>query len=582
MGGILELETRRRRKRGSGIGKFILFLTFLLLVITLSVLFYINNWPNTAVISPYADQPQPIWVDRTLWQGKGTYVKDGKVWLPYSFLREKIDSYIYWDEAIESLIITTKDQVIRLPNRQLTAFLNEKPFSLSFPVEKVDGEPFLPLEMAERIYPYQFSYHPETGVLVVKSFGSAWQTAVVNEEAGKGKEAPLRSGPSIKDPLYLSLNPGERVEVLAEEKGWYKVRTEKGIVGFMDKRELSLGDLVTVNAPKQDSAAFTPWKPLGKPILLTWEHVVRKTPDPNQIGELRGVNVVSPTWFEIVDEKGTVKNKADLNYVKWAHDRGYKVWGLISNGFNPDRTSAFLASFETRQAILRQMLQLANLYQLDGFNIDFENVYLKDREKLVQFVREITPYLHEMGLTVSMDVTVKSESETWSKFYDRKALGETVDYIAVMTYDEHYAGSAVAGSVASLPWVEEGLKGILEEVPAEKVLLGVPFYTRLWSESVDSNGKVVVKQKALSMDQANQWMAERNLTYVLDPASGQNYVEYKDAGSGILYKMWLEDTTSMQKRAELVKKYGLAGMAAWRRGFETPEIWNTIAEAWAR
>ncbi|WP_028986358.1 glycosyl hydrolase family 18 protein [Thermicanus aegyptius] len=581
MGTVINLEPRRSRKRRLNLFLWLLLLFFILVIIAAGYLYYFFYWPNSQKISPYPNRPHPIWVGDTLWEGKGPYVKDGKVWLPYSFIREKIDPYLYWDESIDSLILTTEKKVLRLPNQQVTAFLNEKTFPLTFPVEKIDGEPFLPMEVAEKFYPYSFSYQPETGVLLIKPWGYVVQTGTIlgNPEKDKGK--PLRSGPSIKEPLYLLLSPGEKVEILGEEKGWYEVRTGKGIVGYMEKKDLFLSGMEKVPEGEREED-YRPWNPVGKPILLTWEHVVRNTPDPSTIGNLAGVNVVAPTWFEIIDEKGTVQNLGDLTYSKWAHERGYQVWGLISNGFDPDRTQAFLSNFETRQRILRQMLQLASIYNLDGFNIDFENVYLKDREVLVQFIREITPYLHEQNLTVSIDVTIKSESETWSKFYDRKALGETADYVVVMTYDEHWAGSPIAGSVASLPWVEMGLKGVLEEVPPEKVLLGVPFYTRLWSESKGTDGKLVVKQRALSMEQAENWMKERKLTPVYDEASGQQYVEYKDPMTGTVYKMWLEDAGSIKKRAELVKKYNLAGLAAWRRGFEKPEAWAAIQEAWAR
>lgn len=582
MGRIVEIVPRRKKRRRNILGRFLLLMIVIGIIGGAGYGYYTRYWPNSTVAAPYPGQSHPIWFEHALWNGKEAYVKDGQVYLPYSFIRERVDPYLFWDKSIDSLILTTKDQVLRLPNQQISAFLNEKPFPLSVPMEEIDGEPYLPLNIAERFYPYQFDYHPDTGVLVVKPFGFTWQTAQAAGQPEKGKGKPLRAGPSVREPLYTYLSPQEKVEVLGEENGWVKVLTEKGIAGYVEKRDLFLSELKKIEAPKEEKNAYTPWSPLGKPVNLTWEHVVRKTPDPGKIGALKGVNVISPTWFEIADEKGTVANKADLAYVEWAHQRGYKVWGLISNGFDPDRTHAFLSDFETRRTILRQMLQLAHLYKLDGFNLDFENVYLQDRENLVQFVREITPYLHEMDLTVSMDVTIKSESETWSKFYDRKALGETVDYVAVMTYDEHYAGSPVSGSVASLPWVEKGLQGILEEVPASKVLLGVPFYTRLWSETEGEGGKVTVKQKALSMEQAAAWIKERKLTPIYDEVSGQMYVEYKDPKSNVRYKMWLEDSSSMKKRAALVKKYGLAGMASWRRGFEVPEIWNTIADAWAK
>jgi spore germination protein YaaH len=295
-----------------------------------------------------------------------------------------------------------------------------------------------------------------------------------------------------------------------------------------------------------------------------------------------GLQVVSPTWFEVVDEKGTLANKADPAYVKWAHARGYKVWGLVSNGFNPDYTKAFLADFRLREKLIVQILHYANLYDLDGINLDFENVYLHEKEPLVQFVRELTPYLHEQGLTVSMDVTVKSTSERWSMFYDRQALGSVVDYIVIMAYDEHGGSSPVAGSVASFPWTEKGLQGVLEEVPADKVILAVPFYTRLWKETKQADGSVKVTSKALSMSGAENWLNEKKLTPELDEQTGQYFVQYVDKTEGATYKMWLEGEDSLLKRIELIHRYNLAGLAGWRRGLEKDDTWSKIDKSLQR
>jgi spore germination protein YaaH len=228
--------------------------------------------------------------------------------------------------------------------------------------------------------------------------------------------------------------------------------------------------------------------------------------------------------------------------------------------------------------MIKQLLAFAKLYRLQGINIDFENVYLKDKANLTQFVREMVPLMHEQGLVVSIDVTVKSTSENWSMFYDRRSLAETVDYMMVMTYDEHWASSPKAGSVASLPWVERSIVQIMKEdgVPASKLVLGVPYYTRIWTEQT-KDGQTTVTSKAVSMETVNGIIKEKGLKPVFSSETGQNYVEYDD-GPGKVSKIWIEDETSMKARIELVKKYDLAGVASWRRGFETSNIWNVISE----
>jgi spore germination protein YaaH len=249
------------------------------------------------------------------------------------------------------------------------------------------------------------------------------------------------------------------------------------------------------------------------------------------------------------------------------------VWGVVTNSFDPDLTHIILNNSETREKIVQQILVYAKLYQLDGINIDFENVYLKDKDMLTQFVRELVPMLKEQGLIVSMDVTVKSSSENWSMCYDRKALAEVLDYMAVMTYDQHWASSPTAGSVAQLSWVEYGIEKLLNEIPSEKLLLGLPFYTREWKEET-IDGKKKVSSRAISMDTAQKIIKEKNAVVTWDEKSGQNYAEYKEGQA--VYRIWLEDAQSINLKSSLVHKYDLAGAAAWRRGFESEDIWKVL------
>lgn len=252
---------------------------------------------------------------------------------------------------------------------------------------------------------------------------------------------------------------------------------------------------------------------------------------------------------------------------------------MFSNGFEPDQTSEVLASVEKRFYMIQQLVAFAQLYQLEGINIDFENVYTEDKENLVQFVKELTPIMHEQGLVVSIDVTPKSTSEMWSVFLDREALGKIVDYMIVMAYDEHWASSPKAGSVASIPWVEKSISRIIEEdgVPPGKLILAMPLYTRLWSETPQADGSVKVKSKAIGMKRSDEIIAEQSLKPQLDEASGQHYVEYVE--EGITQRIWLEDELSIVNRVNLVHQYELAGVATWARSFQKPAIWPVIEKA---
>ncbi|WJH37142.1 glycosyl hydrolase family 18 protein [Paenibacillus sp. CC-CFT747] len=302
-----------------------------------------------------------------------------------------------------------------------------------------------------------------------------------------------------------------------------------------------------------------------------------KAVDTTKIGPMPGLNVISPQWFHLLDGEGNLQNLADPAYLKWAHDRGYQVWALFSNGFEPKRTAEALSTYDRRMKMIKQLLAYAEMYSLQGINIDFENIYLKEKENLVQFVREMVPLLHEQNLVVSIDVAVKDGSEMYSRFMDRRAVGEVVDYMMVMTYDEHWATSPKAGSVASLPWVEKGIVQIIKEdaVPPSKLLLGMPFYTRVWTEQ-PKDGKTAVTSKAVSMEAVQKIIEEKKLTPAWDEEAGQNYVQYTEDDKTV--KIWIEDAVSVKSRVDLAKKLDLAGVASWSRAFETPDIWTVIQE----
>ncbi|WP_312117823.1 glycosyl hydrolase family 18 protein [Brevibacillus reuszeri] len=563
---------RRRRRRAA---RLLFLLLFFFVAIFGGIYWFFVLRASTEHVLPYDGDHHVIVYEGS--KTKSTYLLESdQVLVPFEFLKERIDPAIFWDEPTKSVIVTTKDKVLRMQSGEVVAHLNKQPVNLQVPVKEVNGTRYVPIDPLEKLYAYTFERKEATDVLLVEKEGYEIQQANV---IAKDEKQMVRVGASHRTPIVAEVGTGESLDILGTEEDYYRVLTASGISGFLPVKSVEFTSVrkVTLDHPI-DSQPYTVWKPEGKKINLTWEHVVNRNPNIAEIEAMPGVNVVSPTWFEMKDEEGTLLNKADPAYVKWAHQRGYKVWGLVTNGFNPDWTKSVLGSYDKRDKLIAQIIHYAHMYDLDGINIDFENVYLEEKEKLVQFVREMTPYLHQQGLTVSIDVTIKSNAKTWSLFLDRKALAQVVDYMAVMTYDEHWAASPVAGSVASLPWVESGLQGVLEEVPHEKLLLGVPFYTRLWTEAKQADGKIKVSSKALSMTRAQEWIKERKLTPKLDEASGQNYVEYKDPKDGNVYKMWLEDVSSMKKRIDIVNKYDLAGVASWRRGFEVPEIWQTIEE----
>lgn len=507
--------------------------------------------------------------------------KEESLKLPFDTVKEQIDPTMLYESSSDSTIITTQDKVLRLKTSQLTGMINEKPFTLKFPVEKVNGTVYVPIEPLKDLYHIELRESAETGAVILLKEGDTLQWGVTSTYPDKpNKTIPMRKDPSIKSPILADLKQGDSVMIWSEEPDWYKVQLPNGYMGYVHKDQLQKDKIETI--PKKElPPSFVPAKPVSGKINLTWDQMTTpKNPDTSKFPPMPGLNVVSPTWFHLDDGQGTLKNLADPAYVKWAHSQNIQVWALFSNGFEPKRTTEALATYDKRMKMIKQLLSYAQMYSLQGINIDFENVNTKDKDNLTQFVREMVPLMHEQGLVVSMDVTPKSNSEMWSLFYDRKALIEPLDYMMIMAYDEYWASSPTAGSVSSLPWVEKNVVKLMQEdqIPASKLILGVPFYTRVWTEET-VDGKTKVSSKAVFMDTPQKVIKDKNLTPVFLPDVGQNYVEYKDGDK--LNKIWLEDEVSMKARLDLVNKYNLAGVASWRRGYETPSIWTLIQSSLA-
>ncbi|MFS1514129.1 glycosyl hydrolase family 18 protein [Chengkuizengella sp. SCS-71B] len=567
-----------KKKKRNRLLRMILFILLLFFVLFFSYVFYqswLSGQPSSdRVTEDFNGLAQPIFYQNEL-QPYSALGNDKGLKVPLDFVKERIDPNVRFEEDSGSVIITTNNQVIHFKTDQLNAMINETPYTLQFPIENINDTIYFPIYHLLEFYNLKIVESEETNAVLIWNAGDLIQWGNVISEDQSVVTFPLRKEPTIKASILNDISINERVMIIEEKlNGWYFVQLENGYQGYIEEQYVMLDELEIISDQVKEESTLV-WNPIGEKINLTWEAVYNKKTDTTVIGNMPGLNVISPTWFHLLDELGNIENKADSEYVNWAHSQGYQVWALFSNNFNPDWTSVALSNYETRMNMIKQLVSYAELYDLQGINIDFENVYLKDKENLTQFVRELTPILHEQNLVVSIDVTIRGGSEMWSLFYDRKALGEVVDYMMVMTYDEHWAASPVAGSVASLPWVEKGIVDIMNEdqVPADKLILGVPFYTRLWTEKME-DGNISVSSKTLFMETAHQIIEEKKLDVQYKEDVGQNYVEYKEGNS--TYKIWLEDVVSMEARAEIVKKYDLAGIASWRRGFETPDIWDVI------
>lgn len=545
--------------------KGLMLLIFFFLGAFLAFLNYNNETQRAISIK---DKKIIIYQDNQIIEIDGGFIIDENgVYLDKDVILDNLNSHISYDEESKMLVITTLDEVIRFYGEETVKINQEETKDIS-PMIFIENKPFLPIDRLDAYLGLSINYIEDTNKLVLLNMYEDRVTGKIFRNNIK-----LFTDKSIFSSTIDTLFAEDSVIVVEEDKSWTKVITEGGYIGYVKSKHI----IDKVNISGKEKKTKNPiWKPKNEKIILTWEHVYSKNPDTNRIGELKGVNIVSPTWLSLGNSEGKINSNISQEYISWAKDRGYRIWVLFSNSFDPDLTHEFLNNARAREYVINQLLDIVKENNMDGINIDFENVYLKDKRALVQFVRELTPIFHENRLVVSMDVTVKGGSENWSLFYDRAALGEVVDYIAVMTYDEHWAASPVSGSVASLSWVEKGIKGLLEEVPKEKLLLGIPFYTRMWVETPSRTkaNEMDVKSRTLTMEAVNKILEKDNVVRVWDEMAGQEFLVYIEDGA--IHKVWVEDSKSIELKTKLVNKYNLAGVAIWRRGFETENIWEVI------
>jgi len=478
-------------------------------------------------------------------------------WMPQGLL----DLYhIYADYDVEEGLVTVADgsTLIQYDMDYETATKNGAPFNMAKP-EWINGEVWLPLKDIKESFGILYDGNTNIKTMFVKRKDIPYNLANVETEVDlKYKNDEER--------ILDTLDRGETVVVFPYDETHSYIMTSDYQVGYVESKtigELKLSQEVIKQQIPEDK------------IYLTWE-IYGRGYDTNKIGEMKGVNTISPAWYALSDEKGNFESKASENYLKWAQGRGYKVWALVSNDFKVDRTSVFLHSAEARTYFIKTLLEEYERMGYDGVNIDFENVYKEDKRQLTQFVAELTSEFRRKGLTVSMDVTVMGGSDTWSKCYDRKALGHMIDYLAIMTYDEHWASSPISGSVASYNWVKTSMERIKDDVPSHKLLLGIPYYMRVWTEvpSEDKANTMRVKSGVLNMPNAEKFISEKNLNLIWDENARQYYAGYFE--NNMLKKIWFENADSIREKASLINELELGGAAVWRRGFETQDIWSVI------
>ena len=486
------------------------------------------------------------------------FVKDGGLYVSVDTISKTIDENIYYDNIATKVIITTKDKVVKFKIDENKVSRNFEYSDIDTPAKLVNGQPYIDINLLKEEYNIKTEYNEKTNTIVIDKLSTS--DIPVNYNL-----VNVYSNISTKSDVLDILNKNDKVTVYTdsiEHKSWYKIKTDKGIVGYISKNS------VTIQAEEKENVETEANENKDK-IVMFWQY--GSNLDVLGKNKIEGVNVVSPTWYELKNSSGDISSKYSSSYYSKAKEYGYKIWPIITNGidsasYSANDTSALLKSEYNRENFIKNIREIAKKDKLDGINIDFESMKDDDRELYTQFIRELTPILRNEGITVSVDFY-------FVKYIDRQRIGDVADYVILMGYDQKGAWSSEAGSISSVKIVEEQLNSLINDskIESNKIILGVPFYTRLWTIK---NVSEKTTTKIYSMQDCQDFITDNNITPVWDEDAGQNYAEVKKGD--LTYKLWIEDKDSMKKRVELINKYNLAGISAWRKGLETEDVWQTI------
>lgn len=506
-------------------------------------------------------------------------VKDNVLYLDYEIVRDLFNSRFYWDNNENLLLYTTAADIISAEANSKDYYVAKEKFSENYVIVYADEEKaYIAIDYIKKYTDFEYEFYKEPNRVVIKT---EWP----NEECVTvKKDTQIRIKGGIKSPILVDVVKGDVLTVLDNGEKWDKVSTKNGIIGYIQKRKLGKRETVSYDHLYAEEK-FSHIKKEGK-INMAWHQVTTK--DANStvsdvISNTKGLNVISPTWFYLNDNEGNLMNLSDADYVEYCHEKGIEVWALVSNleNENVDSTEV-LTHTSKRTNVVNQLIAAAIQYNFDGINVDFEALDIEAGEGYVQFIRELSLKCENNGIILSVDNYVPTE---YTSFYNRKEQSYFADYIIIMGYDEHYAGSDEEGSVASIGFVEKGILDTLKEVPADQVILGAPFFTRVWIETPKEIGEEVeaaaedyvpyeLSSRAVSMEEAWNMVSVNGAEAVWSEEDGQYYAEY--VNEGLTYKIWLEEKESMELRLKAAKKKKLAGMSFWKLGLEEKSLWDTI------
>lgn len=487
----------------------------------------------------------------------------GEPYAAYTYVESQLNSCFYWDEETKGILLTTSGGVqTLLPGDAAVA---KTPGGQPAVQQESDGKFYISLDVVKEYTDLDYAYYSDPNRVVIRNEWDGVEQATVQSDT-----AQVRQKGGIKSLILADVQKGDTLLYLENLDNWCKVMTADGYTGYIRTEDISEPEAIEARTAKKDSYERIT---RDHKINLVW-HQSTSTESNDAMAEMTaemtGVNVISPTWFSVTDETGTISSLASADYVKLAHDAGREVWGLIDNFNEAFDETTDLAYASVRSRIIEQLLAEAASCGMDGINVDFENLKEAGIPHYLQFLRELTSAAHAQNLVVSVDTPVP---QAYTMYYQRGEQARFVDYMIVMAYDEHFAGSEEAGSVSSLPFVQQAVEEMTRVMPADQVICGIPFYTRVWTEKF---GQSAIISEVLGMDGAKNYAKENQMTETWDASLGQNVatVETSDAR----YTIWMEDEQSMEEKLKVIQSADLAGVAEWKLGFECADVWSLISE----
>lgn len=510
---------------------------------------------------------------------------DGEAYVTTDTLYDYLNHRFYWDAQENLLLYTTPTELITAQVGSNTYTVAKESFTENYAPVKADGDTAyvaLPYIQKYTALEYEVLTDEANRIYIRTEFGTA-------DTVKAKKDAHVRYRAGIKSPILTDVEKGDTLYVLPETEDvgdWSKVRTKDGFIGYIRNKYLGAKGTETFEAKYQEPEYTNISKDYT--INMAWHQVTNQEANNKvleMIANTKGITTISPTWFFLKDNDGNIESLANSTYVNYCHQNGIEVWALVEDIKYKDTIIDYeiLSRTSSRQRLVTNLIAKAIEYDLDGLNIDFEYIKEESSKAYLEFIRELSIMCRLNGIVLSVDNYRPADH---NNFYNREEQGKVADYVVIMGYDEHYAGSQTAGSVASINWVREGIERTLEDVPSEKVINAVPFYTRLWEERPKTEEEIaespeteeyipyVVSSKAYGMDAADKVLGANGAEKVWDETTGQYYAEY--TADGKTYKMWLEEEESIALKAGLIKEYKLAGIAAWKLGFERQDIWDVI------